>query len=231
MSNAALANATSVSSSNNCQNFVFSLCCRAACGNRCHFSGMSKPGFSKPCLCLSDTRHFRHFRRFRGCDERSPCFWWVECKFVIFAVLVKTAPFWQGTKTRFTRNTVCATLNFSESAILSQVHPPSKIKSNKKFKALRWRVRRWRLTLSENRKGGVVYGHALTCLLQGNTMTCAVGPLSSHPFFPHASPLFPLQALSPFLPLFPSSPPPLSSLKKKFPESSDIGTPYALGTL
>ena len=34
--------------------------------------------FSKPCLFLSDTRHFRHFRRFQ----------WVECKFVIFAVFV-----------------------------------------------------------------------------------------------------------------------------------------------
>ena len=30
-----------------------------------------------------------------------------------------------------------------------QVHPPSKIKSNKKFKALRWRLLRWRLTLSD----------------------------------------------------------------------------------
>ena len=29
--------------------------------------------FFKPCLCLSDTRHFRRFRRFRGSDERSPC--------------------------------------------------------------------------------------------------------------------------------------------------------------
>ena len=46
---------------------------------------------------LSDTRHFRHFRRFRGFEEPSPCFQWVECKFVIFAVFVKTAPFWQGT--------------------------------------------------------------------------------------------------------------------------------------
>ena len=52
---------------------------------------------------------FRRFRRFRRSDERSPCFLWVECKFVIFAVFVKTAPFWQGTKARFTKKTVCAT--------------------------------------------------------------------------------------------------------------------------
>ena len=39
---------------------------------------------------------------------------------------------------------------FSESAICSsRVHPPSEIKSNFKFKALRWRPLRWRLTLSE----------------------------------------------------------------------------------
>ena len=55
--------------------------------------------FPKPCLFLSDTRHFRRFRRLQ----------WVECKFVIFAVFVKTAPFWQGTKRRFTKSTVCAT--------------------------------------------------------------------------------------------------------------------------
>ena len=66
--------------------------------------------FSKPCLFLSDTRHFCHFRRFRGCEGRSPFFQWVECKFIIFAVFVKMAPFRQGTKTRFTKNTVCATL-------------------------------------------------------------------------------------------------------------------------
>ena len=39
---------------------------------------------------------------------------------------------------------------FSESAICSsQVHPPSEIKSNFKFTTLRWRLLRWRLTLSE----------------------------------------------------------------------------------
>ena len=39
---------------------------------------------------------------------------------------------------------------FSESAICSsRVYPPSEIKSNFKFKTLRWRPLRWRLTLSE----------------------------------------------------------------------------------
>ena len=32
----------------------------------------TNPAFSKPCLCLSDTRHFRHFRCFQGSEERSP---------------------------------------------------------------------------------------------------------------------------------------------------------------
>ena len=81
-------------------------------GRKTHFSavcsalesqGRANPAFSKPCLFLSDTRHFRHFRRFRGSEERNPCFQWVECKFVIFAVFVKTAPFWHLPKTRFVR--------------------------------------------------------------------------------------------------------------------------------
>ena len=78
-------------------------------GKTAHYQGRTNPAFSQPCLFLSNTRHFRHFRRFRGSEEPNPCFQWVECKFVIFAVFVKTAPFWQGTKTRFTKNTVCAT--------------------------------------------------------------------------------------------------------------------------
>ena len=73
------------------------------------FQGKTNPAFSKPCLFLSDTRHFRHFRRLRGSEEQNHCFQWVECKFVIFAVFVKMGPFWQGAKTRFTKNTVCAT--------------------------------------------------------------------------------------------------------------------------
>ena len=32
-------------------------------------------------------------------EERNPCFHWAECKFVIFAVFVKTALFAQGAKT------------------------------------------------------------------------------------------------------------------------------------
>ena len=41
---------------------------------------------------------------------------------------------------------------FSESAICSsRVHPPSEKKSNFKFKTLRWRPLRWRLTLSDRR--------------------------------------------------------------------------------
>ena len=44
------------------------------------------------------------------------------------------------------------------------------------------------------------------------------------PFFPHFSPLFPLQALCILAPLLPSSPPP-SSPFFWLPEKSDLGTP------
>ena len=44
---------------------------------------------------------FVTFRRFPGSEEQSPYFRWVECKFVIFAVFVKT-PLLAGDK-----NTVC----------------------------------------------------------------------------------------------------------------------------
>ena len=63
-----------------------------------NLSGKSKPGFSRPCLCLSDTHHFWViFVVFGGILERDLCFQWVECKFVIFVVFA----------TRFTKNTVC----------------------------------------------------------------------------------------------------------------------------
>ena len=65
----------------------------ALCVGKILIQGRTNPAFSKPCLFLSDTRHFRHFRRFQGSEERRLCFQWVECKFVIFAVFVKTTPF------------------------------------------------------------------------------------------------------------------------------------------
>ena len=79
--------------------------------------GRANPAFSKPCLCLSDTRHFRHFRCFRGSEERNPSF---QC--VIFVIYVKTAPSCPGTETRFTKKfflflflTVCATPSLDHS--------------------------------------------------------------------------------------------------------------------
>ena len=79
--------------------------------NRPENQGRTNQAFAKPCLFLSDTLHFRHFRRFRGSEERSPCFQWVECKFVIFAVFVKTAPL--GNASLFTKFlfTIFVTLN------------------------------------------------------------------------------------------------------------------------
>ena len=51
---------------------------------------------------------------------------------------------------------------FSESAICSsRVHPPSEIKSIFKFKTLRWRPLRWRLTLSDLSAVLFSYGRAL----------------------------------------------------------------------
>ena len=60
--------------------------------------GRTNPTFSKPCLCLSGAHHFRHFCCFQGSEERSHRFQWVECKFVIFSVFVKTALFGRGQK-------------------------------------------------------------------------------------------------------------------------------------
>ena len=57
--------------------------------------GRTNPAFSKPCLCLSDTRHFR---RFRGSEERSPCFQQVECKFATFTIFSSKQPFLTGDK-------------------------------------------------------------------------------------------------------------------------------------
>ena len=72
--------------------------------------GWTNPVLSKPCLCLRDTRHFRVICVvFGGLRSEALVFQWVECKSVIFAAFVKTAPFWQGAKTRFTKNTACAT--------------------------------------------------------------------------------------------------------------------------
>ena len=38
------------------------------------FPGRTNPAFSKPCLCLSDTRLFRHCRHFRGVRGAKPLF-------------------------------------------------------------------------------------------------------------------------------------------------------------
>ena len=68
----------------------------------------NKPGFFKTTPLPEWHPPFSSFSSFGGSEKRSPCFQWVECKFVICAVFVKTAPFWQGTRTRFNKNTVCA---------------------------------------------------------------------------------------------------------------------------
>ena len=36
--------------------------------------GPRNGAFGKPCPCPRDTRHFHHFRRFKGFEQQSPCF-------------------------------------------------------------------------------------------------------------------------------------------------------------
>ena len=60
------------------------------------FQGGENPVFGKPWFCLRDTRHFRHFRRFLGSEERNPLFLWVdlvECKSSFSPFFVKTTCF------------------------------------------------------------------------------------------------------------------------------------------
>ena len=63
-----------------------------------HRSGNNNHAFGKPCLCPRDARHFRHFRCFHGVQAAKPLFYWLERKFVFFAIFVKTSSFWQGAK-------------------------------------------------------------------------------------------------------------------------------------
>ena len=65
--------------------------------------GTTNHAFDKPCLCLCDTRHFRHFRRFHGVSAGKPLLCSLERKFVIFAVFVRTPSFCRGAKARFTK--------------------------------------------------------------------------------------------------------------------------------
>ena len=60
--------------------------------------GGENPVFGKPWFCLRDTRHFRHFRRSPGSEERNPLFLWVECKSSFSPFFVKTTCFRWGDK-------------------------------------------------------------------------------------------------------------------------------------
>ena len=50
---------------------------------------------------------FWHLCRFRGAWWAKPLFYWVERKFVIFAVYIKAPSVWQGTKARFSKTGFC----------------------------------------------------------------------------------------------------------------------------
>ena len=60
-------------------------------------SGNTNLAFSKPCLCLSDTRHFRQFRCFRGSEERNPCFNGKNAS-LSFSLFSSKCPFLAGDK-------------------------------------------------------------------------------------------------------------------------------------
>ena len=82
--------------------------------------GKANPAFAKPRLCLGDARHFVIFVVFGGLRSEALVFSGQNA-FVIFAIFVETAPFWQGTKTRFTKNTVSATPNYFCSWIVGRI--------------------------------------------------------------------------------------------------------------
>ena len=70
--------------------------------------GRANPVFSKPCLCLSNTRHLRCFR---GYEEQSPCFQWGRMQIRHFRRFGQNDPFlafWDK-NTVCAKNTVCTT--------------------------------------------------------------------------------------------------------------------------
>ena len=49
------------------------------------------------------------FSSFRGVRAAKPLLYWLECRFVIFAIFIQKPPFSGGTKARFTKGTVFGT--------------------------------------------------------------------------------------------------------------------------
>ena len=76
---------------------------RVFCADVHHRSGES-PAFGKPWVCLSDTRHFRHSRRFRGSDEQKPCFEMCRMQTRHFRRLSQNPLFSAGDKTTVSQN-------------------------------------------------------------------------------------------------------------------------------
>ena len=67
--------------------------------------GCQNGAFGKRSFCRGDTRHFRHFRRFPGFEERSPFLvLWVECNTRIFATFRQNRLFSAGDKTTVFQN-------------------------------------------------------------------------------------------------------------------------------
>ena len=60
--------------------------------------GRTNPAFSKPCLFLSDTRHFRHFRRFQGSEGAKPLFSVGRVQIRHFRHFRQNGPFLAGDK-------------------------------------------------------------------------------------------------------------------------------------
>ena len=75
--------------------------------HRTCFQGRTSPAFSKPCLCLSDTRHFRRFCRFRGSEERKPLFSVGNSNSSFSPFLSKQPLFGRGQKHSLPKNGLC----------------------------------------------------------------------------------------------------------------------------
>ena len=71
--------------------------------------GPRNGAFGKPCPCPRGHPPFSSFSSFHGVRAAKPLLYWLECRFVIFAIFVKNLLFSGGTKARSTKSTVFGT--------------------------------------------------------------------------------------------------------------------------
>ena len=109
---------------------------------------------------------FSSFSSFQGVRAAKPLFYWLECRFVIFAIFVKNPPFCHsgGTKARFTKSTVFGTptnpvLPFLDFSVL----PRKNLKLTKDFRPLSNPLKPWK----RQRKHQNNQGNSLLKFYQG----------------------------------------------------------------